>query len=198
MARTVEETRAANRKRKVAKYATDPLYRERRRAQSKAWYETHKAEHNVRSKKWGEEHKAKRSEFTKRWKAAHPIEAEEQRRRNLAYRAKNRERLVAKARLRWEQMPPEKRAVALRSFAANDLRRKERAAGRPRPDVCEVCGGKGGKQPIHFDHDHATGLFRGWLCHHCNVILGMARDNADLLLKLATYLEQSQELQATA
>jgi hypothetical protein len=65
--------------------------------------------------------------------------------------------------------------------------RKEKIAGRPRPEKCEVCGGVG---RICFDHDHATGAFRGWLCSHCNTTLGLAEDNPERLLKLALYLEQ--------
>jgi hypothetical protein len=72
---------------------------------------------------------------------------------------------------------------------ANAKRRqqKEKIAGRPRPEICEVCGGVG---RICFDHDHATGIFRGWLCSHCNTVLGLTEDNPERLLKLALYLEK--------
>jgi hypothetical protein len=59
--------------------------------------------------------------------------------------------------------------------------------GRVKPSVCDVCG-NGGK--ICFDHSHAHGNFRGWLCNRCNLILGHAKDNPEILRKLATYLEQ--------
>src|ERR1700748_160525 len=49
---------------------------------------------------------------------------------------------------------------------------RERIAGRPRPTLCELCGGEG---KIKFDHDHQTGQFRGWICHGCNYALGHAR-----------------------
>lgn len=38
------------------------------------------------------------------------------------------------------------------------------------------------------DHDHVTGLFRGLLCHQCNFILGLAKDNPEILRTLADYL----------
>ena len=65
---------------------------------------------------------------------------------------------------------------------------KEKLAGRKKPDSCEVCGG-GGK--ICFDHDHATGVFRGWLCSRCNFALGQVRDNSELLIALVEYLKKS-------
>lgn len=39
------------------------------------------------------------------------------------------------------------------------------------------------------DHNHKTGEVRGILCHHCNVVLGMACDRPDLLRAAASYLE---------
>ncbi len=65
--------------------------------------------------------------------------------------------------------------------------RKERIAGRPKPATCEACGVTG---KIVFDHDHATALFRGWICHNCNWILGLAKDNPQVLLALHNYLKR--------
>jgi hypothetical protein len=33
-------------------------------------------------------------------------------------------------------------------------------------DRCALCGQKRGK--LVKDHDHRTGMMRGWLCHRCN------------------------------
>jgi len=63
-------------------------------------------------------------------------------------------------------------------------------AGRPRPSACEVCNEANQYVgPVHFDHCHATGAFRGWLCVRCNHTLGKVGDNPQLLRKLAAYLE---------
>lgn len=64
----------------------------------------------------------------------------------------------------------------------------EKIAGRPRPDKCEICGRQG---KIFFDHDHATGNFRGWICHGCNIALGHTEDNPMILILLAKYLENN-------
>jgi len=66
-------------------------------------------------------------------------------------------------------------------------RKLARVAGRPRPDVCDVCDG-GGR--IYFDHHHGSDAFRGWLCLSCNVALGHVKDDPELLRKLAEYLER--------
>lgn len=64
--------------------------------------------------------------------------------------------------------------------------KRERLAGRPKPEMCEVCN-RGGR--IVFDHCHTNNKFRGWLCQDCNLILGHAFDDVGLLEKLIVYLK---------
>lgn len=52
---------------------------------------------------------------------------------------------------------------------------------------CMVCNSK--KQIVH-DHDHTTGEFRGFLCHRCNITIGMVSDEVLLLEKMIQYLSQ--------
>ncbi len=54
------------------------------------------------------------------------------------------------------------------------------------------CPGGCGKDATCIDHDHANGNVRGMLCRHCNLALGHAYDNPEVLHNLAIYLE-SQE-----
>jgi recombination endonuclease VII len=64
-------------------------------------------------------------------------------------------------------------------------------AGRPRPEVCDICGGPPDpKKGMHFDHCHQTGKFRGWLCRKCNLMLGNAEDDPARLRAGAAYLER--------
>jgi recombination endonuclease VII len=60
---------------------------------------------------------------------------------------------------------------------------------RPEPAHCELCGKTPSKKALCLDHCHTKKMFRGWLCGHCNIGLGMFKDNADVLRRAITYLE---------
>lgn len=64
-------------------------------------------------------------------------------------------------------------------YTGNEVKCIERAPN------CEICGKE--CQTV-FDHDHVTGRFRGWLCHHCNIALGMAEDDVTILWRMIKYL----------
>ena len=68
----------------------------------------------------------------------------------------------------------------------------ENLASRKRPSQCEMCGmpTKDLKQKLCFDHNHTTGEFRGWICHRCNLILGLAGDNIQILESAIDYLKK--------
>ena len=53
---------------------------------------------------------------------------------------------------------------------------------------CDICN-----QPLiqpHIDHDHTTGKIRSLLCHKCNVLLGMSKEDITVLEKAITYLHK--------
>jgi len=120
------------------------------------------------------------------------IEAAKQHKRDInnRYYARVKERMSAgeiternkKWRKRWEARVGRK-ALTKRALAAR-LRRQELSAG-PKPTVCDVCD-RGGR--IVFDHCHHSDAFRGWICHNCNVVLGLVNDDPEILTKLAAYL----------
>lgn len=58
--------------------------------------------------------------------------------------------------------------------------------------VCGICFREPpANRRLAVDHDHATGRVRGLLCTRCNVLLGIVKDNPDVLLEAAVYLERS-------
>jgi hypothetical protein len=62
----------------------------------------------------------------------------------------------------------------------------------PEPANCEACNTPfiNFKNGACVDHDHNTGLFRGWLCSPCNTALGHAKDSRDRLQMLINYLDK--------
>lgn len=42
---------------------------------------------------------------------------------------------------------------------------------------------------LDIDHCHTSGKVRGLLCHNCNIAIGLARDDSDILRNMASYLE---------
>lgn len=70
-------------------------------------------------------------------------------------------------------------------------KKRERTAGRPMPDACELCEQPRGATPLQWDHCHDTGAFRGWICGTCNRMLGLAHDSIPKLQKAIEYLCQS-------
>jgi len=54
--------------------------------------------------------------------------------------------------------------------------------------LCAICEGVM-KSPC-VDHNHQTGKVRALLCNSCNVMLGQAKDNPQILMRAVAYLEQ--------
>lgn len=55
--------------------------------------------------------------------------------------------------------------------------------------ACELCGNVPKTRGLDQDHDHKTGLTRGWLCFRCNKFLHGWMTPA-WLRSAATYLEE--------
>jgi hypothetical protein len=56
----------------------------------------------------------------------------------------------------------------------------------PLPEHCALCHRLTSR--FHWDHDHVTGRFRGYLCRACNVGLGMFGEDPQLLRRAAEYV----------
>ena len=58
---------------------------------------------------------------------------------------------------------------------------------------CAICKNTttGTTRNWHIDHCHLTGVLRGLLCHHCNLMLGNAKDNPSTLRAAIEYLERA-------
>lgn len=60
-------------------------------------------------------------------------------------------------------------------------------------NCCAICGIHESEltRKLCVDHDHKTGKIRGLLCGRCNVGLGHAKDDIDVLQKMREYLDDS-------
>jgi hypothetical protein len=124
----------------------------------------------------------------KKWRADNPEKYREQ---AAKYRQKNRERLRAQKR-RWEFLNPDKGATASRyrhefGFTLDDWNQEWERQGKR----CAICKRtQHTKKRFHLDHCHKTNAIRGILCPRCNRVLGLCKDDPDLLLEAAKYLKR--------
>ena len=61
---------------------------------------------------------------------------------------------------------------------------------------CALCQGTptaGRGNCLYQDHDHRTGKNRALLCHHCNLLIGNAREREDVLTGAIAYLRKWQD-----
>lgn len=140
----------------------------------KAWRQKNPGARKEEARNYRKRHPDKLAANRKRWRERHietlrPLEAEQARKRRARDPEGERRRYIAHKARREEGLAT--------------------IAGRPRPELCEVCFENNGG--IVFDHCHASGDFRGWICDRCNKTLGMVKDNPALMRNLAEYLERS-------
>jgi len=177
----------------LIKRAYDRSYRRKNaeaiRAYERAYYakNTDKMREQARQRYREEtpEQRKARDAYLKEWvKNNREARLEIQRR----YREKHRAKLREANREYTKALPKQRKQRILEKRAID----RETLAGRPRPEVCDACGGPPDpKKGLHFDHCHTYGHFRGWLCRECNLALGNVRDDANRLLKLVAYLKRT-------
>lgn len=109
-----------------------------------------------------------------------------------AYRAKPENKARRIEYDRKKRAAPEYKAKMREYHKRKNRSQRAFLAGRPQPDVCDVCGRpENHKDGVVFDHCHQKGHFRGWLCRNCNWTLGLVEDDPSILLKLISYLKRT-------
>ena len=120
---------------------------------------------------------------------------EKERGRVKRYRASLPDGVLREAHISYRNRRPE-------VFLAKELKRRLRKYGISKEKLeemrsvrtgCYICGGADKNKDLSIDHDHLTGRVRGLLCSRCNLCVGKAEDNPELLRKMADYLEVSNE-----
>jgi len=57
--------------------------------------------------------------------------------------------------------------------------------------ICELCNRR--VVTLTIDHDHHTGLVRGFICHPCNLGIGYFKDNFAVMRRAVEYLERAHQ-----
>lgn len=111
-----------------------------------------------------------------------------------SYYAKNRDTLAAK-NLAWKKQNIEKTREYVRASTIKGryglTREQYQAMFESQNHCCAICNVSQDELPrkLCVDHDHNTGKVRSLICHHCNGVLGHARDNTKILKSAIAYLE---------
>lgn len=91
---------------------------------------------------------------------------------------------------RWRKNNPERYRAGVRSYHVRSRYglTEEEAERLDSITECEICGGT---NRLGIDHCHDTNIVRGILCNSCNLSLGWANDNIEVLEKMIDYLRRS-------
>lgn len=133
---------------------------ERQRKKNAERYAADRGQRVAKGRKWALANKDKVRDYQKRWRAANKAS-------------------IKTTNARWQ-------LKKLYGITPEDRERMFKAQGR----VCKCCGSTEPKAANgwHVDHCHKTGLVRGILCQQCNIMLGCAADDPQILLKGVQYL----------
>lgn len=108
---------------------------------------------------------------------------------------KNKESEKLKKKLKYHANPDKYASSTMKATYGITLE-QYRSILKSQHNVCVVCRNgevavdKNGKtRRLAIDHCHSTGIIRGLLCSQCNTALGLMKDNAENIRRLAFYSE---------
>lgn len=115
------------------------------------------------------------------------------------WRKNNREKARAAVR-KYQQLNPEiiaknSRKQSLKSNYGITLEMYDELVIK-QSGICAVCSTdkfEGPGKRLMVDHNHSTKQIRGLVCCHCNFLIGHSRENPDVLMKAAAYLNKHQK-----
>ena len=110
-----------------------------------------------------------------------------------AYYYRNREKRLAARKARADQDPDWRPNRDLLRFYGITLDDKRKMLALQQ-NKCAICTDRFEQiSQARVDHDHKTGKIRGLLCNSCNVLLGNAKDDLQILASASSYLASRSE-----
>lgn len=145
------------------------------RASVRKWRMNNKAAVKAIQQRWQRNHPEICAENNRKWRSTHPgAQSEAVRKWNMRHPHKQK---IYKTK--WRDRHPDAakasgRRSARRGWAPGEHERAEME--RKFITGCACCGSPDSRHQSGWaaDHDHVSGLFRGYLCHPCNVRIGFA------------------------
>lgn len=141
---------------------------------------------NQYTKEWRKRNPNKVKEHCKLWRNRHKTQ---DKKRKQEWYLKNKERVRCQGKI-WNQNNKSKiQHRYLQKTYGITLSQYEDTFQRQN-GCCAICHRPQSslKKKLGVDHNHITGKVRGLLCYECNYGLGYFKDNADILIQGAKYI----------
>ena len=167
-----EDNEERLRRRRAANRASYLRNREKRLEKNRQWRENNRDRMKALNARYYQENLEKARADRARYRAENP---EKTRAAIKAWYDRNKRAVAAKLRLKTTGCTPEEYDRLLEI----------------QKGVCAICLNPPGKHPLAADHCHVNNFIRGLLCHRCNTVLGLMRDNPLTLRQAAQYLYNS-------
>jgi hypothetical protein len=132
----------------------------------------------------------------KKWRDNYYLKNKEQiNKKHIQYNHNNKKQ-IAENNKKWRQKNKVKYQDQKLKYKYNITLDKKNQMIVEQSGRCACCGDVLGVNPknICVDHDHIYNIIRKILCMKCNIVLGLTKENIDIILKLLEYIKYCNKL----